>query len=84
MATCAKKVSIIGICGTCYGTSFRKMMKKIEVSQHVKHICSCGKTKMERQAVEIWHCCSCMKTIVSGAWTYNTTSTVTESLPSED
>uniref|UniRef100_A0A8C0Q6D1 Ribosomal protein L37a n=1 Tax=Canis lupus familiaris TaxID=9615 RepID=A0A8C0Q6D1_CANLF len=51
------------------------MVKKIEISQHAKYTCSfCGKTKMKRQAVGIWHCGSCMKTVAGGAWTYNTTS----------
>ncbi|KAL4684062.1 hypothetical protein H8959_021756 [Pygathrix nigripes] len=39
------------------------MVKKIEISQHAKYTCSfCGKTKMKRRAVGIWHCGSCMKT----------------------
>uniref|UniRef100_A0A8C0S011 Ribosomal protein L37a n=2 Tax=Canis lupus familiaris TaxID=9615 RepID=A0A8C0S011_CANLF len=50
------------------------MVKKIEISQHAKYTCSfCGKTKMKRQAVDIWHCGSCMKTVASGAWTYKPT-----------
>merc|ERR1712066_799818 len=64
--------------GTRYGASLRKMVKKIEISQHAKYTCSfCGKTKMKRRAVGIWHCGSCMKTVAGGAWTYNTTSAVT-------
>ncbi|MEJ1288172.1 jumonji domain containing 1C [Cricetulus griseus] len=31
---------------------------------------------MKRQAVGIWHCGSCMKTVAGGAWTYDTTSAV--------
>ncbi|KAG3285445.1 hypothetical protein H1C71_009035 [Ictidomys tridecemlineatus] len=54
------------------------MVKKIEISQHAKYTCSfCGKTKMKRRAVGIWHCGPCMKTVAGGAWTYNTTSAVT-------
>uniref|UniRef100_A0A4X2M141 Ribosomal protein L37a n=2 Tax=Vombatus ursinus TaxID=29139 RepID=A0A4X2M141_VOMUR len=54
------------------------MVKKTEISQHAKYTCSfCGKTKMKRRAVGIWHCGSCRKTVVGGAWTYNTTSAVT-------
>ncbi|KAF6718473.1 putative 60S ribosomal protein L37a [Oryzias melastigma] len=54
------------------------MVKKIEISQHAKYTCSfCGKTKMKRRAVGIWHCGSCKKTVAGGAWTYNTTSAVT-------
>uniref|UniRef100_A0A3Q0RLH2 Zgc:171772 n=1 Tax=Amphilophus citrinellus TaxID=61819 RepID=A0A3Q0RLH2_AMPCI len=47
------------------------MVKKIEISQHAKYTCSfCGKTKMKRRAVGIWHCGSCRKTVAGGAWTY--------------
>ncbi|XP_072588059.1 large ribosomal subunit protein eL43-like [Vulpes vulpes] len=78
IAKCTKKVRIVGKYRTRYGASLRKMVKKIEISQHAKYTCSfCGKTKMKRRAVDIWHCGSCMKTIASGAWTYNTTSAIT-------
>ncbi|KAL0608774.1 Isoleucine--tRNA ligase, mitochondrial [Plecturocebus cupreus] len=78
MAKRTKKVGIVGKYGTHYGASLRKMVKKIEISQHAKYTCSfCGKTKMKRRAVGIWHCGSCMKTVAGGAWTYNTTSAVT-------
>ncbi|XP_003133167.1 60S ribosomal protein L37a [Sus scrofa] len=71
------KVGIVGKYRTCYGASFRKMVKKIEISQHTKYTCSfCGKTKMKRRAAGIWHCGSCMKMVAGGAWTYNTTSAV--------
>ncbi|XP_049639858.1 60S ribosomal protein L37a-like [Suncus etruscus] len=64
MAKCTKKVEIVGKHGVHYGASLRKMVKKIEISQHTKYTCSfCSKTKM--------------KTIAGGAWTYNTTSDVT-------
>ncbi|XP_068931066.1 large ribosomal subunit protein eL43-like [Petaurus breviceps papuanus] len=73
-----KEVGIVGKYGTRYRASLRKMVKKIEISQHAKYTCSfCGKTKMKRRAVGIWHCGSCMKTVAGGAWTYNTTSAVT-------
>uniref|UniRef100_G3U8K1 Ribosomal protein L37a n=1 Tax=Loxodonta africana TaxID=9785 RepID=G3U8K1_LOXAF len=77
-----KKVGIVGKYRTRYGASLRKMVKKIEISQHAKYTCSfCGKTKMKRRAVGIWHCGSCMKTVAGGAWTYNTTSAVTVKSP---
>ncbi|XP_043853641.1 60S ribosomal protein L37a-like [Dromiciops gliroides] len=77
MAKHTKKVRIVGEYGTCYGAFLRKMVKKIEISQHAKYTCSfCGETKMKRRAVGIWHCGSCMKTVAGGAWTYNTTSAV--------
>ncbi|XP_019486464.1 PREDICTED: 60S ribosomal protein L37a-like [Hipposideros armiger] len=73
MAKCTRKVGIISKYGTRYGTSLRKMVKKIEINQHPKYTCSlCGKTKMKRQAVGIWHCGSCMKTVAGGACTYTT------------
>ncbi|XP_072477118.1 large ribosomal subunit protein eL43-like [Notamacropus eugenii] len=78
MATHTKKARIVGKYGTCYGTSFRQMVKKIEISQHAKYTCSfCGKTKMKRWAVSIWHCGSCVKTVACDTWTYNTTSALT-------
>ncbi|XP_040855975.1 melanoma-associated antigen 8-like [Ochotona curzoniae] len=53
--------------GTSYGASLWKMVKKIEISQHAKYTCSfCGKTKMKRHAVGIWHCGSCIKTVAGG------------------
>ncbi|XP_032343245.1 60S ribosomal protein L37a-like [Camelus ferus] len=77
LAKRTKKVGIIGKYGTHYGASLWKMVKKIEISQHAKYTCSfCGKTKMKRRAMGIWHCGSCMKMVAGGAWTY-TTSAVT-------
>jgi large subunit ribosomal protein L37Ae len=39
-----KKVGICGKYGTRYGASLRKMIKKIEISQHSRYICPfCGK-----------------------------------------
>uniref|UniRef100_A0A452R3Z5 Ribosomal protein L37a n=1 Tax=Ursus americanus TaxID=9643 RepID=A0A452R3Z5_URSAM len=67
MANRTKKVRNVGKYGTCYGASLRKMVKKIEISQDTKYTCSfCGKTKMRRRAVGIWHCGSCMKTVAGG------------------
>ncbi|XP_057644562.1 60S ribosomal protein L37a-like [Chionomys nivalis] len=78
MAKQTKKVGIVGKYGTRYGASLRKTVKKIEVSQHAKYTCSfCGKTKMKRRAVGIWHCDSCMKVVAGRAWTYNMTSAIT-------
>ncbi|XP_012372730.1 putative 60S ribosomal protein L37a [Octodon degus] len=78
MAKLTKKVGIVSKYGTRYGASLQKMVKKVEISQHAKYHCSfCGKTKMKRRAVEIWHCGSCMITVAGGAQTYNTTSVVT-------
>jgi Ribosomal L37ae protein family len=39
-----KKVGIVGKYGTRYGASLRKMVKKIEITQHAKYTCTfCGK-----------------------------------------
>jgi ribosomal protein L37AE/L43A len=39
-----KKVGIVGKYGTRYGASLRKVIKKMEVSQHSKYFCHfCGK-----------------------------------------
>uniref|UniRef100_A0A8C0XEG8 60S ribosomal protein L37a n=1 Tax=Castor canadensis TaxID=51338 RepID=A0A8C0XEG8_CASCN len=62
-----KKVGTVSKYGTRYGASLQKMEKKIEISQHTNYTCSfCGKIKMRRQAVGIWHCGSCMKTVAGG------------------
>uniref|UniRef100_A0ABI8AJL0 60S ribosomal protein L37a n=1 Tax=Felis catus TaxID=9685 RepID=A0ABI8AJL0_FELCA len=51
---------------------------KIETSQHAKYICLlCGKTKMKRRAVGIWHRGSCMKKVAGGAGLNNTASAIT-------
>ncbi|XP_045877826.1 60S ribosomal protein L37a-like [Meles meles] len=77
LAKRTKKVGIMGKYETRYGASPRKMVKKVEISQHAKYTCSYGKTKMKTRAVGIWHCGSCMQTIAGGAWTYTTTSAFT-------
>nr|XP_019567360.1 PREDICTED: putative 60S ribosomal protein L37a [Rhinolophus sinicus] len=78
----AKRTKTVGIgkYGTRYGASLRKMVKKIEISQHAKYTCSfCGKTKMKRRAVGNWPCGSCVKTVAGGAWSTNTTSVTVKS-----
>ncbi|KAM5291443.1 large ribosomal subunit protein eL43-like [Glossophaga mutica] len=73
-----KKVRIMGKYVVCCGTSLRKMVKKIDISQHATYTCSfCGKTKMKRQTVGIWHRGSCMKMVAYCAWTYNSNSAIT-------
>ena len=50
-----KKVGVVGKYGTRYGASLRKIVKKMEVSQHSKYLCTfCGKENMKRKAVGIW------------------------------
>ena len=73
-----KKGGIVGKYGTRYGSSLRKQIKKIEVSQHSKYFCSfCGKYGMKRSAVGIWKCKGCNKTQAGGAYTLNTPASVT-------
>ncbi|KAM9601508.1 large ribosomal subunit protein eL43-like [Trichechus inunguis] len=74
MVKCTKKAGMI----SKYGTHYGKMVKKIELSQHTKYTYSFfSKTTMKRQAVRVWHCGSCMKTVAGGACTFDTTSAVT-------
>merc|ERR1711936_1313170 len=50
MSKRTKKVGITGKYGTRYGASLRKTVKKMEISQHSKYLCTfCGKDKMKRQ-----------------------------------
>lgn len=56
-----KKVGICGKYGTRYGASLRKIIKKIEVSQHSKYTCVfCGKVRPRRRSLRgvLW----------AGAW----------------
>lgn len=47
-----------------YGASLRKQVKKMEVSQHARYICTfCGKNTVRRQAVGIWNCKGCGSTL---------------------
>jgi len=78
MAKRTRKVGIVGKYGTRYGASLRKMVKKIEVSQHAKYTCSfCGKETMKRSCVGIWNCKPCRKVVAGGAWAPSTTAAVT-------
>lgn len=67
-ATCTKEGKVVAKCGVCGGAaSLRKMVKKMEISQHAKCTCSsCGKAKMKRRAVGIWRWGSCLKTWNAG------------------
>jgi large subunit ribosomal protein L37Ae len=73
-----KKVGITGKYGTRYGSTLRKLIRKIEVSQHSTYHCAfCGKNTVKRTCVGIWHCKSCRKTVAGGAYTMSTASAVT-------
>mmetsp|Transcript_10264 Transcript_10264/g.19709 ORF Transcript_10264/g.19709 Transcript_10264/m.19709 type:complete len:95 (+) Transcript_10264:55-339(+) len=64
-----KKVGICGKYGTRYGASLRKLVKKIEVSQHGKFLCAfCGKESVKRTCVGIWECKGCRKVMAGGAY----------------
>ena len=69
-----KKVGVVGKYGTRYGASLRKMVKKMEVTQHAKYTCTfCGKDAMKRSCVGIWKCRACKKVVAGGAWVFSTT-----------
>uniref|UniRef100_A0A1W7R9R5 60S ribosomal protein L37a n=1 Tax=Hadrurus spadix TaxID=141984 RepID=A0A1W7R9R5_9SCOR len=78
MAKRTKKVGVVGKYGTRYGASLRKMVKKIEITQHAKYTCTfCGKETMRRICVGIWKCRACQKTVAGGAYVYSTTAAAT-------
>merc|ERR1712001_504111 len=59
--------------GTRYGASLRKMVKKMEVTQHMRHTCTfCGKESMKRSATGLWKCKPCRRTVAGGAYNYST------------
>mmetsp|Transcript_28383 Transcript_28383/g.56723 ORF Transcript_28383/g.56723 Transcript_28383/m.56723 type:complete len:94 (+) Transcript_28383:63-344(+) len=73
-----RKVGITGKYGTRYGASLRKIIKKMEVSQHAKYTCVfCGKDTIKRECVGIWKCKKCKKTIAGGAYSLNTPAAAT-------
>jgi len=73
-----KKVGITGKYGTRYGSTLRKLLRKIEVSQHSAYRCVfCGKDCVKRQCAGIWECRSCKKVVAGGCYTLSTASAVT-------
>ncbi|SBS82438.1 60S ribosomal protein L37ae, putative [Plasmodium malariae] len=73
MSRRTKKVGLTGKYGTRYGSSLRKQMKKIELMQHAKYLCSfCGKTATKRTCVGIWQCKKCKRKVCGGAWSLTT------------
>lgn len=64
-----KKVGIVGRYGTRYGSSVRKMAKKIVETQHATYVWPfCGKKCVRRTAVGVWRCKGCSRVIAGGAW----------------
>ncbi|KAL7577679.1 hypothetical protein ACA910_000993 [Epithemia clementina (nom. ined.)] len=73
-----KKVGITGKYGTRYGSTLRKLLRKIEVSQHSTYRCVfCGKDNVKRTCVGIWECKSCRKVVAGGAYTLSTPAAIT-------
>jgi len=61
--------TILTLLKSRYGASLRKQVKKMEISQHARYTCTfCGKVTVKRQAVGIWNCKSCNKTVAGGAY----------------
>jgi large subunit ribosomal protein L37Ae len=78
MSRRTKKVGIVGKYGTRYGANLRKRVKKYETSKKAKHFCHfCGKYAFKRQAVGVWHCSPCGKTVAGGAWSLHTSAATT-------
>jgi large subunit ribosomal protein L37Ae len=74
------KAGIVGKYGTRYGATNRKVIKKMEVTQHAKYRCSfCGKDSVKRAATGIWKCGikKCGKTMAGGAYVLSTAAGVT-------
>eukprot|EP01040_Poterioochromonas_malhamensis_P018501 gene18501-21619_t len=72
------KVGICGKYGTRYGATLRKVIKKMEVSQHAKYGCTfCGKNAVKRQATGIWKCLRCKKVMAGGAYVLSTSAAIT-------
>ena len=64
--------------GTRYGASLRKLVKKIEITQHTKYACSfCGRNSVKRTAVGIWSCSGCRKVQTGGAYLLSTPAAAT-------
>ena len=68
----------MGKYGTRYGSSLRKQVKKMEISQHSKYVCMfCGKNAVRRSAAGIWKCNGCKKVYAGGAYSLHTGGAVT-------
>ena len=73
-----KKVGIAGKYGTRYGSTIRKQIKEVEISQHQKYNCIfCGKNSVKRNSIGLWKCNFCRRSIAGGAWSLHTQAAVT-------
>lgn len=73
-----KKAGITGKYGTRYGASLRKVVKKMEISQHATYSCTfCGGDTVKRHSTGIWKCKRCKKTMAGGAYMLNTAAAAT-------
>mmetsp|Transcript_1957 Transcript_1957/g.8655 ORF Transcript_1957/g.8655 Transcript_1957/m.8655 type:complete len:95 (-) Transcript_1957:127-411(-) len=73
-----KKVGICGKYGTRYGASLRKVIKKMETTQHASYTCVfCGKDTVKRHSTGIWNCRKCGKVMAGGAYVLNTPAAAT-------
>nr|CBH29263.1 60S ribosomal protein L37A [Anncaliia algerae] len=73
MSRRTKKVGIVGKYGVRYGSSLRKRIKTVEISQHATYECkSCGKDSVKRVCAGIWKCKKCRYTFAGGAFAPNT------------
>ncbi|KAI5175276.1 large subunit ribosomal protein L37Ae [Pancytospora epiphaga] len=69
MSASTKKVGITGKFGARYGSTLRKRVKSIEVSQHSRYICeACGKKGVKRVCVGIWKCSGCEHKFAGAAY----------------
>ena len=68
----------MGKYGTRYGASLRKIIKKVEITQHAKYTCAfCGKDSVKRSVVGIWTCRACKKQVAGGAYSLSTATAAT-------
>merc|ERR1712090_115882 len=78
MAKRTKKVGIVGKYGTRYGASLRKLIKRMEVSQHQKYTNPyTGGQTLKRHSVGIWACKKSGVKISGGAYQPETTTAKT-------
>ena len=75
MAKRTKKVGICGKYGTRYGATLRKIIKKMEVSQHKRWVNPyTGTQTLKRHSTGIWACKKSGVKIAGGAYVFETTS----------